>query len=196
MNIYKLFEIIGSIIDFYLLLISLRILLSWFAGGMNNAGMNILSRVTEPYLSIFRRARFFHVGLLDFSPLIGIFVLLFVSSLLRNFSLGHISAAVTLAVLAQTLFNAVSSITSVFFIIVLVRLFGLVINLKAFEGFWYRIDSFIQPLLLTFIRRILPRREVPYAVALTIFLVTCFLFIVLIRLTISPIVSLILLIPI
>jgi len=197
MTVYRVFEIVSVVIRFYLLLISLRIMLSWFAGGLNISGIHYLARVTDPFLNVFRRLHILRVGSLDFSVLIGLFLLNFLSSLFATFARVQIvSLAITLAVLLQILFNGVGSIISLFAIITFVPVIGLFVRVRAVDALWYRIDGFLQPLLVRFTRALLPRRELPYGSALAIFLTTCVLAGMLLRISLNPLLSLVLRIPI
>jgi YggT family protein len=71
-----------NFINIYLLLLFVRILLSWFqtAEWANNA-MTVLSPITDPYLNIFRSI-IPPLGGMDFSPILAILALQFLSSLL------------------------------------------------------------------------------------------------------------------
>lgn len=73
-----------NFINIYLLLIFVRILLSWFqtAEWASNA-MSFLSPITDPYLNIFR-SFIPPLGGLDISPILAILVLQLVSSLITG----------------------------------------------------------------------------------------------------------------
>ena len=195
MNFYKIFEYASYIIDFYLLIISLRILLSWFGGSTNIQGMQILSRITDPFLNVFRRVRFLRFGFLDFSALLGIFLLIFISRLFKHFALGRITLGITLAVFIQTILNGISSVISLIAFITLFRIIGLFIRLNTVKELCYRVDGFLKPLAIRFIRVFFPRRAVPYGAALGCFLVVCILLILLLRFSLFPLLSLISRIP-
>lgn len=67
----------------YYLLILANILLSWIPHNRGNAVIRFIYEMTEPYLRIFRR--FIPVSPrfpIDFSPIIAIFVLYFIESIL------------------------------------------------------------------------------------------------------------------
>lgn len=195
MNIYRIFEYTSYLLDFYMLLISLRIILSWFAGGINNQAVDILRQITDPYLNLFRRIRFLKFGMLDMSPLLGIFGLIFLSTLLKRFALGNISVAVTLFTLIESVFMGVSSIASLFAFITVIRIVGLFIRASSVEQLWYRLDAFLQPLVSKLITSIVPKRSVPYGTALGVFLAATFIISIGLRYLIGPMASLILRIP-
>ncbi|HAC63389.1 MAG TPA: hypothetical protein DCF68_07565 [Cyanothece sp. UBA12306] len=79
--------IIDTLINFiniYLLLIFVRILLSWFQTAEWAYGiMSFLSPITDPYLNIFRSI-IPPLGGLDLSPILAILALQFISSMLNQ----------------------------------------------------------------------------------------------------------------
>ena len=75
----------------YLVLIFIRIILSWIPrmpyNRWLNAGVKFVSDVTDPYLNLFRRVLppvRMGPGALDLSPIVATFVLIIVSSLVAN----------------------------------------------------------------------------------------------------------------
>lgn len=75
---------VNALFEVYIVLILLYILMNWlFAFGVrlpysrwSSAVLNFLRDVSEPYLGIFRRF-IPPIGMFDLSPMIGIFVLIF-----------------------------------------------------------------------------------------------------------------------
>ncbi|MEB3309895.1 MAG: YggT family protein [Snowella sp.] len=73
-----------NFINIYLLLIFIRILLSWFqTAEWASSAMSFLSPITDPYLNIFRNI-IPPLGGMDFSPILAILALQFLSSLLTQ----------------------------------------------------------------------------------------------------------------
>ncbi len=175
MNFFDIFRILGVLIDVYLLVIIVRILLSWFGQSLNVEGLRIIYQITDPYLNLFRRIRWMRIGFLDLSPLLGIYVLIFASTLFKRFGFGDISVAITLYTLVETLLTGVSSIISLFAIVTLIRIVGLFIRASSIEELWFRLDAFLQPLVLRFIKLFAPHSSLPYGSALGIFLAACFI---------------------
>ncbi|WP_448572985.1 YggT family protein [Trichothermofontia sp.] len=70
-----LFDTLSTALQFYLVLLIIRILLSWFPNvNWYNPPFSILSQLTDPYLNLFR-AIIPPLGGLDFSPMLAIFLL-------------------------------------------------------------------------------------------------------------------------
>ncbi|UZQ53913.1 YggT family protein [Trichothermofontia sichuanensis B231] len=79
-----LFTTLSTALQFYLVLLIIRILLSWFPNvNWYNPPFSILSQLTDPYLNLFR-AIIPPLGGLDFSPMLAIFLLNPVLSTLLN----------------------------------------------------------------------------------------------------------------
>ncbi|AFZ42620.1 protein of unknown function YGGT [Halothece sp. PCC 7418] len=75
---------LANFLNIYLLLIFVRILLSWFqTAGWAQQAMSFLSPVTDPYLNIFR-SFIPPLGGIDLSPILAIFSLQIISSLLTS----------------------------------------------------------------------------------------------------------------
>lgn len=83
-----LVQTLVNFINIYLVLIFIRILLSWFqtADWAQNV-MSFLSPITDPYLNIFR-SFIPPLGMLDLSAIIAIFVLQIAQSLLMQIPAG------------------------------------------------------------------------------------------------------------
>lgn len=76
---------LANFLNIYLLLLFVRILLSWFqSAGWAQQAMSYLGPVTDPYLNIFR-SFIPPLGGIDLSPILAIFSLQIISSLLRGF---------------------------------------------------------------------------------------------------------------
>jgi YggT family protein len=73
-----------NFINIYLLLIFIRILLSWFqTADWASSAMGFLAPITDPYLNIFRSI-IRPLGGMDFSPILAILALQFLSSALAQ----------------------------------------------------------------------------------------------------------------
>lgn len=77
-------ESLANFINIYLLLIFVRILLSWFqTAEWASKAMSLVSPITDPYLNIFR-SFIPPLGGIDLSPILAIIVLNVVASLLAS----------------------------------------------------------------------------------------------------------------
>ena len=59
-----------TLINIYILIISFRIILTWFrTADNNNQLINIVRKITDPYLSLFRGIKFLRFGMFDLSAM-------------------------------------------------------------------------------------------------------------------------------
>ena len=73
---------LSTFLQIYLVLMIIRVLLSWFPNiNWSDPPFSILSQLTDPYLNLFRSI-IPSLGGIDFSPMIGFFVLQFGSQFL------------------------------------------------------------------------------------------------------------------
>ena len=84
-------DYVGALFLVYLILIFIRVLLTWIPrmpyNRWLNAGVKFVSDVTDPYQNLFRRVLppvRLGPGALDLSPIVATFVLIIVSSLVAN----------------------------------------------------------------------------------------------------------------
>ncbi|MDI6900272.1 MAG: YggT family protein [Anaerosomatales bacterium] len=78
----SLAALVSRLIDFYVLLIFIYIIMSWFRPtGFLYDIYRVLAQVCEPYIGIFRRLPL-QVGMLDLSPMAAIFVLYLIQRVL------------------------------------------------------------------------------------------------------------------
>lgn len=79
-----LFTALAQFLQIYLVLLFIRILLSWFPNiNWYDPPFSILSQLTDPYLNVFRSV-IPPLGGIDFSPMLAIILLQFAASLLSS----------------------------------------------------------------------------------------------------------------
>ncbi len=142
-----LFSFLSGIISIYTLLCFIDIALSWFPGGKYTSFGKVISKICDPYLNFFSRRGFFRIGNLDFSPVISIGILSLASSILAGISsTGIISFHAILSSIISMVWSLISSVLTVFFILILVRWIVLKVHHGQTEmnSGWYKIDVMIQ----------------------------------------------------
>ena len=75
-------NVLGLILNFYMWLIIIRAVASWFSPDPYNQIYVFLIRITEPVLGYIRRLIPFQAGMVDLSPIIAILVIIFLQSFL------------------------------------------------------------------------------------------------------------------
>ncbi|GHT85839.1 membrane protein [Spirochaetia bacterium] len=158
-------RLLGALTSFYMILIFIRIMLSWFSGpgGQFGRAHQLLSGATDPYLNWFRRFRFLQVANLDLSPIAALAILSALNNIFLTIAqFGTISLGFILSMLCSILWSAVSFILSFFIIIVTLRLVAYLAGRDVYHGFWRIIDRLSQPIIYRLNRMIFGRRLVRY----------------------------------
>jgi YggT family protein len=156
-------NILGGITSLYMILIFIRIMLTWFTGASYGRAYHLLSGVTDPYLNWFRRFSFLRVANLDLSPIAALAILSVVNNIFLTLGrYGRITLGIILSMLCSVLWSAVSFILSFFIIVLALRLIAYLSNRDVYHGFWRVIDIVSQPILYRFNHLIFGRRLVRY----------------------------------
>jgi YggT family protein len=119
----SIWRLLSALIVVYLVLLSLRILLSWFRGSVQGKPWELLQRVTDPYLAMFTRLRFLRQGVFDFTPLAALLVLVVALQLVNTMQItGRITLGIVLAAVTGALWSGLSFLLLFFLILALLRL--------------------------------------------------------------------------
>jgi YggT family protein len=159
MALSGLFRFISSVISIYMVLLFIRILLTWFRSVDLGRPFDILVKITDPYLNYFRRFPRLRAGRMDFSPLVAILVLVVIQNVFSTLAvLGKITIGIFLSLVIGAGWSAVSFFLTFFFIIILIRLLTLLMSRNPSAQMWQTLDLLIIPIQER-IRRIIPARQ-------------------------------------
>jgi len=75
-------KVLSFILTFYMYLIIIRAVLSWFSPDPYNPIYQILIRLTEPVLGYIRRILPFRTGMVDISPIVAFLAIIFLQTFL------------------------------------------------------------------------------------------------------------------
>lgn len=160
-------RVVSGVITVYLILLFIRILLSWFSGPMLGAPVRYLYRVTDPYLRIFRKLKFLQTQRIDFSPIAAIIVLVIILNITTILAAYRtITLGIILALILSSLWRAVFFILAFFMILCLIRVVGLMIGASSVSPIWQTLDIILDPLLGFYQKRILKNRPINHRNAL------------------------------
>jgi YggT family protein len=172
-----LFRLITSVISIYTLLCIIRIVLTWLPDLNYSAFGQFLSRVCDPYLNLFRKIRFLQIGAIDFSPIVAIGVLSIGSSLINQMLFyGGFSVAYLLASIIQVCWTAISSILTIYNILLLIRLIVALLKKDYSSSLWSNLDRIIYPVQSRVTSIIFKNKIVSNKMGLGITLAACILF--------------------
>ena len=162
-------HIVSAVITVYMLLIFVRVLLTWFQGPSMGRPFYLLASVTDPYLNLFRRIAFLRTDRIDFSPIAALIVLVILLNVTNTIaSFGTITVGIVLALILQALWSAVSFVFIFLLILDVIRLIGELVNVSSVSPFWHTLDIILQPVLMWTNRVILRRRPVTYQTAMIV----------------------------
>jgi YggT family protein len=158
-----LFNILGGLTSLYMLVISVRIILTWFRGNEYGRPMEILCRITDPYLNWFRRIPGLRVGFLDLSPIVAIAVLSMLNRIFATLAYyGVITLGILLAMLLQALWSAFHFLLLFLIVVLVLRLIAHIANVNVYNPFWRIVDTISRPLLYRICRLFFGRRIIGY----------------------------------
>jgi len=161
-------NIVSAVLQVYMLLLVIRIVLTWVSMDHGHPVLRILHAVSDPYLNWFRRFRFLIWGNLDFSPLAALLVVNFFSSLARLIAVyGQITVGIVLAILVQLLWGAASFFFLLLGVLSVIRFLAVQFRWGG-QGLWAYLDAVLQPPAAFVGRIIRPGTFVAYTTTLLV----------------------------
>jgi len=143
-----IFGILALITGIYSLIIFIRIILSWFGSMAYGKPVEIINRITDPYLDWWRDKLHLNIGAFDFSVIPAVVFLSFLQNIFQILSVSvKITLGFLLAQILLSLWNIFSFIIVFFIIVIVIRAIGYLNNGDIYSPFWSFIDSISQPLL-------------------------------------------------
>ena len=169
-----IFRLITSLISIYTLLCLIRIVLTWLPELNYSAFGQFLSQACDPYLNIFRKLPFLQIGSIDFSPIVAIGVLSLSSSLISQMLFyGGFSVGYLLASIIQVCWTAISSVLTVYNILLLIRLVVALLKKDYSSNIWQNLDRIIYPVQSKITSLIFKNKIISNALGIGITLITC-----------------------
>jgi YggT family protein len=148
-------SILNGLLIAYLVLLSLRIALSWFSGRDFGRPGQWLHAATEPWLSLFRRIGFLRRGAFDLSPLAALLVIVvaleLVSALLFH---GRITLGFVLAAVLSAAWSGARFLLVLFLVLGLLRTVPLLFKGAPAAGFMKVVDLLLVPVVDFVVRRV------------------------------------------
>jgi len=164
-----IFGILSALLGLYSLLLFIRIILTWFSGGQFGGPVEILARITDPYLDWWRRRVNLRAGYMDLSPIVAIAALSVAQTICSLISqTGRITIGLMLAVCLSALWSAVSFIMGFCLVVLILRLIAYLINANMFGVFWRVIDSISKPIQYRLSRIIFRNRLVHFTTSIIV----------------------------
>jgi YggT family protein len=164
-------NLLAGIAGLYMLLISIRILLTWFGNVQFGRPVEILGRITDPYLNWWRRFPM-RAGFLDLSPIAGIAALSLAQNIFSTVAYyGSISLGIILAIILSSLWSVVSFFLGFFILVLGLRLFAYLTHRNIYSNFWRIVEAIARPVLHRISRLIFGNRLVNYLTGIVVSMV-------------------------
>lgn len=149
----EIFRFISALISIYMVIILIRILLTWFRGVSLGRAEEVLASITDPYLNWFRRNVPLRFGALDFSAVLGILALGLLNNIATQLAYaGTITFGFVLAMLVSAVWSVVSFFLTFFLVIAIVRLVGILAKLDEAGSLWQVLEQLLNPMIQIVIR--------------------------------------------
>ncbi|MQY76513.1 MAG: hypothetical protein GH155_02690 [Spirochaeta sp.] len=153
-------RVLNGLLIGYLLILSIRIILTWFKGSFQGKAGELLKQATDPYLEIFSRITFLKKGMFDFTPLAGILVLVVALDLVNGLLVyGRITIGLLLASIISSLWGGLSFILLLFLVLGVVQIVSTRFSGNSESPLLRMIDLMFQPIIDLMARFLRPRRE-------------------------------------
>ncbi|MEE0999790.1 MAG: YggT family protein, partial [Treponemataceae bacterium] len=135
-----------------------------------------LSKLCDPYLNIFRRIRLLQIGAVDLSPILAIGILSIASSFIGQIiAFGRFSIGILLASVIQVCWTAISSILTIYNILILIRLIVALLKKDYSSNIWQTLDRIIYPVQNKITNLIFKNKIISNTLSLGITLIACVL---------------------
>ena len=132
----------------YLFLLSIRLVLGWFAPDALGKAWDFMTAATDPYLNFFRRIRPLRGSVIDFSPLAAIVVLVVAITFLnRLLSYGRITLGFALASVVGAAWWGTACLLIFLLIVGVLRTIPLGFRGVSASPLWKVVDMIIQPVV-------------------------------------------------
>lgn len=139
-------RIINAVLTIYILIIFIRLILTWFNLSFSSPALDFIRKITDPYINYFRRFKFLSGGHMDFSPIAAILVLVVLQNITRILGVtGRLSIGILLAVILSAAWSGFAFILHFYLVILILRFLSLFAGRPMRHPIWQTIDYFIQP---------------------------------------------------
>lgn len=166
----QIMRFVSTAISIYMLIIFVRIVMTWVQGASYGKAMHYLSRITDPYLNLFRGMKFLQIGYIDFSPIAAIIALSVVSNITTQIAYaGTVTVGRVLAFTLSAIASAFFFFVFLFIIITAIRLAGIFLGANSTGRFWITLDRILQPLTFRLLERVGRSESLTYPQALMAF---------------------------
>jgi len=173
----SIWRFLTGVIYVYMILLVLRILLSWIRGAVYGKPWELLVRVTDPYLSLFSRIRFLRQGMFDFTPIAAILTLVVALNVIQSIQrFGTITVGRFLGIVTGAVWSGLAFLLVLVLILAIFRAVVLAVRPGQETQITSAVGMMVEP-VVSLVRRIVSARS-PLTDRQYLYLTIAFLFIV------------------
>ena len=173
----SIWSFLTGVIYVYMILLVLRILLSWIRGAVYGKPWELLVRVTDPYLSLFSRIRFLRQGMFDFTPIAAILTLVVALNVIQSIQrFGTITVGRFLGIVTGAVWSGLAFLLVLVLILAIFRAVVLAVRPGQETQITSAVGMMVEP-VVSLVRRIVSARS-PLTDRQYLYLTIAFLFIV------------------
>ncbi len=141
-------RLLSALLVVYIILLAMRFLLSWFPGAASGRHWQMLLRVTEPYLRLFRGLQFLRRGFFDFTVVAAVLALLVALNLSRAIaSYGRFTLGLALSVVAGAVWSGLSFLLILFIVLAALRLIARLFTQRYESAVGQLLEAMVRPLV-------------------------------------------------
>ncbi len=164
-----LLRVTTGLLSGYMLLLFLRIIITWFSSADYGRPYEILTSITDPYLNYFKKFSFLKFGMMDFSSIAGILLLVIVLNVLNTISsYGSITVGLILAIILGAAWSAINFLLTFFIVLTLIRLVTGMLNATRQSPLMTTIETIISPVTNFVYYKIFKNKNITYTTCLTV----------------------------
>ncbi len=127
----------------------------------------VLTSITDPYLDYFGKFSFLKFGMMDFSPVAGVLLLVIVLDILNTLSsYGTITFGIVMSIILTAAWSAVNFLITFFIILTLIRLVTGLLNPTSRSPLMTTLETILSPLTNFSYNKIFKNSNVAYMTAL------------------------------
>ncbi|MCK5672425.1 MAG: YggT family protein [Spirochaetales bacterium] len=162
-------RVVTGVLSGYMLLLFIRIIITWFSGSDFGRPYEILKSITDPYLNYFRQFTFLKFGMMDFSSIAGILLLVILLNILNTISsYGSITFGLILAIILGAVWSAVNFLITFFIMLIFIRLITGMINATRQSPLMTTIETIISPVTNIVYHKIFKNNNITYTTCLAV----------------------------
>ncbi len=168
----NILRVVSLLISLYTLILFIRVIMTWIPSLEYSKFGKILAEICDPYLNLFKKARFLRTGPLDFTPILAIGVLVIISSILQSIVTSQrVSVGVLIGSVISLCWSVIHAVLVVLIIVIFIRLIVSIFDKDSSSGIWSQLDNMISPVAYRLTNMVFPHKYIKYQTVLIVALV-------------------------